>query len=176
MKKLLTLLLVFFSLTFVNGQNYISGGLDPALLIRGAYDHDDTPVAAFSFNIMATEGSNEIGIFVEYANLDPLYAAGGIAYNRVIFGEHYDGLKGLLGMDVGVIHREFAAKWFEEDKTLRTYRVFGTTSLNATLRYDFGGVFLQTRLNYRYRRDLDIYYDDSYPFVLSGAVEFGVKF
>ena len=162
-------LLLFLALNvYSQDRQIISIGADAKLLVDGAYSYDDTPVLDGYFSwITQKDNGVELGLFVEYANLNPKFYSmgfsGGYNFNLV---RRFDTV---LNLEGGLIIRSFPLY-----DTQKAYMFMGA---NGIIRYwFFNWVSLDLRLNVKYRNDLAKYYNDSNPIRISGVTGFSFKF
>ena len=150
------LLLVLFCLiglkTVAQESTIVSFGFDTKLVIKGAYSYDTTPVADILFSAVTSKEKYEIGIEVEYANLNPTYNTYGFIYNRKIIVR--DNYTVLLGAEtLGIV---------------RSNRQFYSYGINAEVRYWIGNFGVSLLGNYKRRPDLIKIYNSNKKFVFSG--------
>lgn len=138
--------------------------IDPKLATQGAYDYDDTPVADILFiaSIKPKGKKYEVGLYVEYANLNPKFMNYGFIYSRRL-NIYKDTFVFLPSIQAGIIWRDYPN--YEDTK------LYGTIGLGLTLRGYIGrrkswGVV--GSFNSDWRRDLN-YYNDS-KIINSGMV------
>lgn len=100
-----------------------------------------------------------MGVFVEYANLNPKYFSMGFigGYNFKLI-RNFDTV---IGLESGLIVREFP-----EYESQKVYLFLGGNAITRWWFSEFIG--LSTRTNIKYRNDLAKYYNDSNPFRFSG--------
>lgn len=162
-------IILFLALNvYSQDKQIISIGVDAKLLINGAYSYDDTPVLDGYFNwITQKDNGVEVGLFVEYANLNPNFFAmgfsGGYNFNLV---RRFDTV---LNLEGGLIVRSF--------ENYDTQKVFLFMGVNGIVRFwivDF--ISLDLRLNVKYRNDLAKHYNDSNPIRISGITGLSFKF
>lgn len=153
----------------VNAQDYqvMSLGLDPELIIDGAYDDDNTPVLHAHFSwVSKLENKNEIGIKVSFANLKYRYFDYGFIYNHNINLLKSNMFETLIGTKVGLIHRSYPE--FYSKKLYLNYE------LNAQARIWISKEFgFYTKINFGPRHDLDYYGNHK---AISYEVEIGTVF
>jgi len=136
----------------------ITLGLDPKLAIGGAYEYDDTPVLDFTFSVVTSLEKHEIGIFCEYADLDPYLWAFGVLYNRKFVVLKKEWLETTAGLEVKLLQRGFHPSKKREWITL---------GFNATTRFYITDWFAASlRFNATWRRELI-----NTPIKLSGFIE-----
>ena len=165
--KLLIILLLSLNL-YAQDKQIISLGADAKLLINGAYSYDDTPVLDGYFSwITQKENGIELGLFTEYANLNPKFFSMGFSggYNFDLINR----FDTVINLEGGLIVRDF-----DYYDTQKAYLFMGA---NGIIRYWFlDWLSLDARLNVKYRNDLAKYYNDSNPMRISGILGLSFKF
>lgn len=168
MKNIIYILLFLSVFVHAQDKQIISIGADVQLLVNGAYSYDDTPVLDAYFNwVTQKDNGVEIGIFVEYAKLNPKFYSMGFSggYNFDLI-RRFDTVINLEG---GLIVRDF-----DGYETQKAYLFAGA---NGIVRYwVFDWVSLDARLNVKYRNDLAKYYNDPKPIRYSGILGLSFKF
>lgn len=148
------IILLFLSVGVVNAQDrqIMSLGVDPQLLLNGAYNYDNTPVLHIHFSWLSSlESGSEIGVNTSFANLKPYdYFDYNFIYNRKIRLINNNKIETLVGGNVGFILRSYP-KFYDK-------KLYFNYGLNTQLRYwitkDFG---LYSKVSVNPRNDLDYY-------------------
>lgn len=85
MKKIILFLLLSYSVLSTSQEvNFLQIGVDPSLLIDGAYDYDKSPVLNVFFRAGTKFESNiAAGMSIEYADLNPFYLSYGVFASKV---------------------------------------------------------------------------------------------
>jgi len=178
MKKLILVLVLFVYTTVgfsqdswkdIDYETYIiSFTFDAKLGFDEAYPdngnpnttHDGVPVSDIRLTVITrTKERNEIGVYIELAQLTPRYFSFGGLYNRNIpVIPEWKGMQfeTLLGGTAGLIHRQFEGNEKLEISDYDMQKLFLTASANATLRIlFFDGTFgLETGYQLTFRNDL----------------------
>jgi hypothetical protein len=165
MKKTITIaLLLAASATIAQEAYYITAGLDPKLAIKGAYSYDKTPVLDVHFKT-GTRLVNgiEVGVGVEYANLNPSYFLGKIYINKVFFNWR-ENLAFVVGAEAVLIDRGR----FGNNKKINPVYTYG---LNTELRWYFTeNTSIDLAFGLLHRKDLKKMYNTNVLFKTNGTI------